>query len=274
MKTIDLTNDYLECVLGHDDLSAYENSYPALFDHYFTFWATRDSFQAAPNRGEVRCRRDLVIAGLDRLAARFENAGFDIADLTIVLFVGTHRSNGHAFKDHDEFIVWLPVETYTTPLLVDVFAAHEIIHGLHYAAEPRFYFQNADEKQFVSRQLITEGVATYVTAAVLGVDGPTALWADHLDPSTLADWMRRCRNRRAELARFLIEQYHSSDPEIVIFVMDDPGDIFRFRAGYFIGMEMIKSVVDEYELTLSRLLSLPRPNFEEAVLRKLHDLTT
>ncbi|MDD4051387.1 MAG: DUF2268 domain-containing putative Zn-dependent protease [candidate division Zixibacteria bacterium] len=274
MKIIDLSDDYVECILGRQDLSAYENSCPALFNHYFKYWAKRAFFRASLNREEVLYKRDLVTAGLDRIEIRFAQAGFDIADLTVVLFVGTHTSNGHAFKDHDEFIVWLPVETYTTPLLVDVFVAHEIIHALHYAAEQRFYFEDAVEKQSVCRQLITEGVATYLTAVVLGVDEATALWADHLDQPRLADWMQQCQDRRADLARFLVEHYHSSDPEIGIFVVDDPDNIFHFRAGYYIGLEVVKSILDEHNLTPPRLLSLPRSTFGDAVLRKLQEMAT
>jgi uncharacterized protein YjaZ len=272
MKIIDLSCAYVDCILGGDDLSTYEKSYPALFDHYFKYWANRTLFKASLNGEDVFRRRDLVTAGLGRLAVPFEKAGFGLADLTVVLFVGQDTSNGHAFKDNDGFIVWLPVETYTTPLLVDVFVAHEIIHALHYGATPRFYFENAMEKNSISRQLITEGVATHVTAELLGVDEATALWADHLAQSQLADWMRQCQDHRAELARFLIENYNSTDPKIEVFVIADADDIFRHRAGYFVGAEVIRAIADESESTLPELLAKPRPEFEAAVLRKLEEM--
>lgn len=272
MKILDLCQAYADCILGGNDLSAYENSYPALFDHYFHYWAKRDAVAASLSREEALRRRDMVAAGLGRLEIRFAQAGFDLADLTVVLFVGRNTSNGHAFKDQNRFIVWLPVETYTTPLLVDVFVTHEIIHALHYAAEPRFYFENRKERHSVSRQLITEGVATWLTAAILEVDAATALWADHLDPMRRGDWMRQCQNRRAELARFVIDNYYSDDPGIELFVIADTDDIFRFRAGYFIGYEVIRAVANQLESTPHALLSQPRPEFEDAVLRTLHEM--
>ena len=272
MRIIDITDKYQEYILRGNDSAAYEESYPALFEHYCHYWGKRVPFTAPISEAEMVRNRALLNAGLGRIEACFARAWFDIAEMPVALFVGQDVSNGHAFEDHGEFVVWLPIETYTSHEKVDVFVTHEIIHALHYQAAPEFYFRTRSELYCLSRRLITEGIATFLTAAVLGIDDEAALWADYLDDHHRREWMAQCRNNRVGLARFMIDRFNDSDPETDIFRTADAGDIFRFRGGYYVGLEVIRAVAAEHGLTMKQLLSLRRPHLEELALNKLREM--
>ena len=272
MKVIDITDKYKEYILRGHDSAAYENSYPALFEHYCHYWGKRAPFTAIISGAEVDRNRNLLTGGLSRIEARFARAGFEMAKRPVALFVGQDVSNGHAFEDDGTFVVWLPVETYTSPIKVVVFVTHEIVHAFHYQAVPEFYFHTRSEQHRLSRRLITEGMATYATAAVLGIDDEAALWADYLNEHRRREWMAQCRNNRVRLARFMIDRFNDNDPKNDIFRAADAGDIFRFRAGYYVGLEVMRAVVAEHGLTMMQVLSLHRRHLEEFVLSKLREM--
>lgn len=114
MKIIDLTEGYKKHILKEKTLSAYEAVFPALFKHYFKYWADRKLFRPTLNNMQVDKRKKLIISSLKFVEQKFKKAGFDVAKLKIILFVGQNTTNGHVFLDKGEFVVWLPVEAYKT----------------------------------------------------------------------------------------------------------------------------------------------------------------
>jgi uncharacterized protein YjaZ len=271
MKIINLTSEYVIHILQKDDLPAYKRTYPALFHHYFEYWSDRDHFTPILNATETQAKADLVRNGLEHAGHKLAVFGLDVTDLRVVLFVGQKTSNGHAFKDGDRFVVWIPVETYRTHLDAEVFVTHEIIHALHYAGCPEFYFSNLTEKRRVSRQLITEGLSTYLSMTTLAIDEGAALWGDYLSPEAVKDWLCRCRNGETELKKYLLEIFSSSSPKIGLFYAKDPRDIFQYRAGYYIGLKFIKHAVQTKGLAAQHLLHMPRDEFESLAVKYLSD---
>lgn len=269
MKIIDLTNKYIKHILDDGNLASYEKSYPALFQHYFRYWAKRKYFSKTLNKAEVKKRLNLIEPRLSRVEKKISKFGFNISFLKIVLFVGQSTSNGHVFRENKEFIVWIPIETYSTPLQVDVFITHEIIHSLHYLKSPDFYFNNFNEKRLISRQLITEGVATYLTKHIIKITQAKALWADFLSKEKTKIWFRECQQKEKELFKFVLKNFSSINPEISLFYAKNPRNIYEFRAGYFVGLKLLDRIVKTKKINPKNLLGIPKKKFKKMILEEL-----
>lgn len=265
----DFVESYITHVDEHNDLESYIKICPSLFDHYFTYWADRNRFVNEFNPSEIRLRREIVLRAMSKCETVLKSAGFQTDLLSIILFVGVGTSNGHAYYDDDRIIVWIPVETYATDLFADVFLPHEIFHALHYLQLPSYYFCNHDEKHHVGRQLITEGIASYLTAEIMRMSDSTALWADYLKQDQLERWMDECTRRSGEVSRFVIDRFHCTGSDLGIFRADHPDDIFNYRVGYFLGLNVIRELVTELKLKPIELLSLGRDESQDRCFRIL-----
>ncbi len=254
MDVIDLTPLYIQAQGG--DLRDYHAAYPELFQHYYRFWADGEGPAPFP-REVVRERAALLRARLPGVQKALVRRGFP-EPMTLVLFVGRGTTNGHAFWDSARraFVVWLPVEAYTTALQADLFVAHEWLHALHYTRHPELYFHDERAKNRVGRQLLTEGVATWGTLQVMGVDEIEALWADYVSPEFAAGWYRQCRLREREMARRLLAEWQGSRETNDWFAMWDEHDVTRYRGGYYMGLQVMERLHREHGLDLSALLNL------------------
>jgi len=275
MKIIDLTPEYERHFLGRGDRREYEKAYPQLFDHYYCFWADRNIPPRTMEKPEIARRLRLIKNELPFIEEKFSKSSLDIGALKIALFVGQATSNGHAFKSGSEFVVWLPIETYHTALLVRVFLTHEIAHALHYSRSPEFYFEDMEKKRLLSRQLITEGLATYMTAGILGIDELAALWADFLPPDKANAWYEECARREVDIFRLLFDNFDSRDSGIGLFLASDPDNILRYRAGYYAGLKIVERIAKGENISLIELLAIPEDHFNKlAILQLRNKLTT
>ncbi|TFH65296.1 MAG: hypothetical protein E4G91_03010 [Candidatus Zixiibacteriota bacterium] len=264
MQIIDLTQHFIDCVVRNDNQLEYESLFPALFEHYYRFWAIRrPNFKFSED--EVIRRTKLIKERLPIIEQCFADNGLSVDTITIALFVGHAASNGHAFEHEGRFVVWIPVEAYTSTRAVDVFVAHEIAHALHYQGEPAFYFADHFEKGQMFRQLATEGVATLVSKVVMGIDEIEALWADYLPRDKAQAWYEQCKSREKELSRFVLTHLEESDKENSLFWFSDSEDVFQNRAGYYLGLVLAERICRKRECSLGDLLSLSRTEFQEMV---------
>ncbi len=264
MKTIDLTVETHSAM--QDGLKQYEGIHPDLFSHYFKYWANRKSFSDnIISRTDLEICRKLVINNLQSVLKSIEDYGLSADNITLILFTGQSTSNGHAFKHEDRMIVWIPVETYQTALQARVFLTHEIVHGIHYSLSPGFLFSNESERIHTGRQIITEGIATYFTKQILRIHESEALWADYLCEQKVNEWIADCRRRLAELKTYCRKSFSESDGNSGLFHAGDPSDIFRYRAGYLVGMEFVKWLTDNQN-TEKEILQSPRSDLEQSAL--------
>lgn len=109
--------------------------------------------------------------------------GLDTRYITALLVHGNGAANGHAYLHKVNTYAWFAVECYQSQLETEVFVMHELVHAIHYKVSPGVYFTTADEKAQLSRQLIAEGVATYITCEVLGISDAEALWGMQYPPT-------------------------------------------------------------------------------------------
>lgn len=268
MKLLDLTSAYCRYIVEGDSWRDYERCFPALFQHYFHFWAKRNYPNVRLSTEVLSEHAELIKRRLPLVLGKFESKGFDVGDPSFVLFVGKGCTNGHAMQDTHEWIVWLPVESYSTISLVDIFVTHEIAHALHYSRSPRFYFRTKGEQRNFSRQLLTEGIATYVTAEALGCSENTALWGGFLRPQHLRHWRSECKAAWSELTATALRKF-DSESQTELFQANDPSDVFKYRGGYLLGLKLIKAIVSEKKLTTSELLSRSRAQLEHYARKQL-----
>src|SRR3989339_222134 len=270
MKIKDLTQNYITNILEKDNLDLYKKSMPELFSHYFEYWALEDYFHKSLKiKEEVEEKTDLIKSRLDFIEEKLKDFGFDTSDVEILLFVGQNCTNGHAFEKDGKFIVWLPIEAYESKEDIDIFVTHEIIHALHYSVNPDFYFKTKEEKMNVGRQIITEGLATYLTSKVLTINEGKALWEDFLNKDELKNWFDSCEDKRYELYDFVLKNFNFSNKDIQIFWANDPKDVYKYRAGYFVGSELIKDFIKNNKIEDKDLLSLDRVKFEKKITEML-----
>jgi len=267
----DYTKEYFETIGKGSDWSEYEKYYPALLKYYKEHYGRAE--QAKPvslhtvNKNS-KIVRDAIAVACDK----FSRHGFDMSKQRFVLFVGEHTSNGHAFKDGDELLVWLPVETYSTKMLAEVFIAHEVAHALHYRLSPAFYTTDKNEMWKGFRQLVTEGLATYVSREVMQLDDGTALWADFLNHEQLSNWMKRCRENLKALCSHFIDRIENDEKERMLFLASDPLDVLKFRAGYYVGLKVIEEVVASRELDIQALLAMSMSDLKAHTISSLKRL--
>jgi len=269
MQTIDLTRNYLKSYIADGNRDDYENSFPELFRHYYQFWARKDSPIVEIKKDEIQTRKDWVDSFVERLNLKLSEHAIDLGVVKFVYFIGVGSTNGHAFRHNGEFYIWLPLETYTTEKLVQIFATHEIIHALHYHYSPAFYFATRNEQLHLARQLITEGLATYLTREILGGSNQEALWGDFLSASEAAKWWRLCEENEAGLFRLIRENYYRYDHKLDIFYANNPADIYQYRAGYFAGLKLLERFASANNLTALDLLKISREKFELEILALL-----
>jgi uncharacterized protein YjaZ len=208
MQSLNLTQSYLTDYIQNSDREAYENSFPQLFKHYYEYWTRKELELVKIDKLEIEKRIDWIENLLSKLIPKLDMYNLDTSKIEIVYMIGVGTTNGHAFKHDGTFYVWLPLETYNTAELVNVFVTHEIAHAIHYNSSPSFYFDTIDERYHISRQLITEGLATYLTREFLGCSDLEALWADYLPKQQAESWWSRCQDNEQEIFKLIANKYN------------------------------------------------------------------
>ncbi len=272
MQVLNLTNKYLNEFLNKGNRAAYESSFPELFDHYYRFWTKKEYDLAEIDPTAIRTRKSWLDKHLKYLIGVLDERNLDHRKIRIVYFIGVGTTNGHAFRMKDEFYVWIPLEAYTSKKLVEVFVTHELAHALHYQSSPSFYFESPHDKIRLSRLLITEGLATYLTRELMGLSDLEALWADYLNAAAARAWWDECKSREPQLFVKIADTYFKSDPGQELFHANDRSDAFKFRAGYYAGLKLVGQYAKIHGLTIAELLEQKRDRFERGILSLMQEL--
>lgn len=265
----DLTNKYIEFILRNDDLPSYKKQFPELFRHYFDFWAPEKFWHKELDEKEVSRRVKMVRNRLPVIEEKLNKNKFDTNTLEVVLMVGQGTTNGHAFNYNGEFLVFLPIEGYHTENQVDIFVSHEIFHALHYTRIPDFYFRTLSEKDSIARQLITEGIATYLTKNIWKISDSEALWSDYISKKDAERWLMLCNSQTDQLFQEMSSLLRNENTKTELFMTNDSQDIRKNRGGYFIGLKLIEKIKSKYNFSDIDLLQKPRKEFEGLVLAAL-----
>ena|ERR1700733_6292910 len=269
MEIVDLTPDYLRFLDVETSCEEYPSSKIEFFDQYRKYWGSGKSFLHALSFKDVKSRRELLLQHLTLADEELRKNGFSTDNLQAILFVGNNSANGHAFLDNEKPVAWFAIECFKSELEAKVFTMHELIHALHYATRPEFFFSNIEEKNSISRQLITEGISTYLTKPLWNLSDEESLWADAIPAKQIHSWMAACRSSEKELFQYVAANFESSDPSIELFYAANPDDIYSYRVGYFVGLKVIESIVADNNIGYQELLNTTLAEMKRLVLSTL-----
>lgn len=117
--------------------------------------------------------------------------------------------------------------------------------------------------------MLTEGVATWLTAEILGVSESLALWADYWPEGRVSEWLERCEEQLPQLARYLLERINS-EQSTQLFLLAEPDNLLANRSGYYLGLRAVQALARENGLAPAECLTLPRFEAEPLILDWLH----
>jgi hypothetical protein len=239
-------------------------------EHYFQYWAdARNPLWETTELLEVR--RAQLQTHIDFCNDVLCQAGIIDSPITSLLFIGNGGANGHAWHNGLHFVAWFAIEALESEAQMRVFAMHELLHAVHYQRSPDFYFGSRDEKELVWRQLLTEGIATYLTMRLLHISEGEALWADYLQPQAIASWIASCERERYKLLHYMLEHLDSTDSN-ELFLAGDATDVWSYRAGYYCGLKLINAIVTRLNLSDVELLNMPADRLRNVAYQELTSL--
>jgi uncharacterized protein YjaZ len=183
--------------------------------------------------------------------------------LNVMIVDGCSTSNGHALLLEGNPTAWISASNYPTLDTIRVFGTHEIIHALHYAYTPAYYFQTQTEKNLVGRQLVTEGLATYATQELLHLSASEALWSDYLSVAERDEIMARYLAHQTQSIGRILHDWDRSDA--TYFYSSNRQDVDTYRSGYYIGRLAIENIAHEQSLSILDLLTTARADLDPLI---------
>ncbi len=192
------------------------------------------------------------------------------SNISVALVDGCNTSNGHAMVVNGKSIAWISVSNYQSEKSIKVFTTHEIIHAIHYKNVPEYYFFNCDQKNHVGRQLVTEGIATFLTQKLLNISNTEALWADYLSVNEIEDVMKRYENSTQEIANSILKDWDNT--ESLYFYASNFEKVNQYRSGYYLGRLLIENLAMKYEWSLNDVLTISREDMDRFFIKELKDI--
>lgn len=248
----DYTPNYLH-TLPAKDQTTYIQAFPDLFDHYFTFWSF-DHISYSFNKAHVEDGRKVAWEGLNQAVNTLNNHGYDLTGIRVVLFVGNGTANGHAYIRDGKAYVWIPVEDYPDVFTSRIFIVHEFFHAFHYLVNREFWFEDHMAFKDLLRQLVIEGIATSGSLSLLELSEEDALWGNYLNQDEKSQWIQDCRNQFGELSRYILDLLQKGRDDMDLIYPFEPDNIYRFRGGYYAGLQLVNQVMEKENLSIDDLM--------------------
>ncbi|OGL66918.1 hypothetical protein A2856_00220 [Candidatus Uhrbacteria bacterium RIFCSPHIGHO2_01_FULL_63_20] len=236
--------------------------FPKLQAHLSACWGF-DAQPASPSDAGF----DFVQRSIVKARLALERIGLPADEVRTMIIRGNGSANGHACLIDGKPVAWFAAEGYPTQERADAFVPHEIIHAIHYPLCHDYAFDTKEKKNELGRQLVTEGIATVLTAQAMDIPLEQALWADVQTIEATKRWMETISSDLPKRASSIRERWNEDAGEW--FLANDPSDPFRYRAGYAIGAMTIDRVMRGQKLSPNALLSLPRTTLDELVRNAL-----
>jgi len=175
--------------------------------------------------------------------------------------------DGHAFLHEGRGVAFYLIKRSRSMLYHRVFALHEVLHAIHYSSQPEFAFDTREWKSNTGRQFISEGIATALTAKLLGCNLDDSLWADALPRDERDEWMDTCRNSRRLLCDLVRDSFDSSAPA-GLFEFVPKQSPLKNRGGYWLGAMFVQDLIQE-GWTFDDLMTAQESRMRELALRWL-----
>jgi hypothetical protein len=215
----------------------YEQPNRALFDLYYTNWASPDRLDAALDRfpGEAAT----ISARAPSLPQRITEAAQvtaefleqPVPDLDVQLLVGLFSSDGWVTDFRGRQTLFVAVE-YVPPYDA-LFFAHECTHLVHHAT--------GFDGDTVAAAVVAEGLAVAVSAELEpGHEEAVYLWMR----DGCEDWLAECVAREEELSAKLRADLDSEDPDVYArWFLGKPNESgLPARSGYFLSHRWMRDL--------------------------------
>jgi hypothetical protein len=264
MYVLDLVTPHLEHLAAGGTTAQFVEQHPVPYEHYRRFWWEPVPATGGLDADHLRQTVLRIGAALPEVEARLSRIGLETGEHELLLFVGGGGPNGHALRTPRGFAAWIAVEVPWSERGLAAFLPHEIAHATHYARSPDFHFEDEVQLRHVGRTLICEGLATRAAMLASKLDAGEALWGDVLVGEERADWLRACEARDGELRRRLLADFDTSPQASPFFYLDPTADVPE-RAGYYVGLSVVRELERELGLRVDQLMDLERPVLEQRV---------
>ena len=249
MRILSTVPDYLRLAAAADRGSAWSRSYeaahPDVFAVYYREWG--DPRHRAAAAEAVDATAPLVQEREQRARALLEQVTEDLVatgllpdtDVSVVLMVGQHTSNGWVTPFRREPTLFLALEFLGDTPHDDMLIVHEAIHLAHQLAGPAWV---RTPELTTAGELFFEGLAVAATQALRpGLSDSTYFWFDDEHP----EWAAECAGAAAAIAPRL-----KADLDETLFAVrrryfaSPPADWDQpVRSGYWIGAEMCRGLL-------------------------------
>ncbi len=259
MKIISIYRDQWH----HSDQKIVLEKYYEFFNEYFSAMGNKERFQdtiaeriAAIGANEM----DLGISVLEQGVKRTRDAIQSALDPThmpqCVLFVGegSWDGNGLIIDRHPYFFVDLSLVKDRlgkhSPFDIQTFLTHEALHALHYLSSPEFYPGNYTIKRdkYYGR-MVAEGIASYMSARILGKSIKEALWMGFLGEAELRRWVDYCEESRWDFGTALTRAIAGEEDLYLwydLFGVRDMSNLAESRSGYYYGYQIARELATAY----------------------------
>jgi hypothetical protein len=199
----------------------------------------------------------------------------------IIFFIGSGGWDGHAtiikdkpytFFDMFRMNQWLANSNFCK----EAHFTHELVHAIHYYQSPEYYLGNYKTPgDNLLKRLIAEGMGTYLSYKITGVDFFHAAWLGIIDDTLCSRWEESCLRHKNTIKELLKKALHDScaEKEISNSLFSVPGfnddDLVSGRFGYYYGAKIIEEFFPG--ISPSKLVSFGYDKFIEPI-NKYFDL--
>ncbi len=198
----------------------------------------------------------------------------EIGELYLIIFLGDGSYDGHGMLLGDESFVFFDLaaqlraeESNSGGYDLEAWAAHELIHALHYGFSPEFYLANYEgPRDRILKRTYAEGLATWLSDRLLDASRSVSLWLGLLPEAEVKRWQQRCREERQRIAAELKKQFQRSELNLDLFFRlfaRIGSNYIGCRCGYYYGFEVVENL--KGEKNPGRLLELEADRAGEEV---------
>lgn len=253
------------------------------FNEFSRHFDTSSEFDAEVEGILAATDRDKTFANIRRLHSEIQELVPRLADLVgehevsrlkFATIIGRGTWDGHALMMNDEPVVFFDMTLMNEHLShpgfeLETHVLHEMVHGLHYASQPAFYFAaHGTFAEGLRKRMIAEGVATYLSHRLSGVSAAKALWFGYLDDTRYRRWSAVAEEKRQSV------WFRSQEPSVSketqesleeqLLYLPDGIENPNGRLAYYYGYHLATSLSEG--ISAWELLTLPLAAYEAALL--------
>lgn len=175
-------------------------------------------------------------------------------DIGLILFIGDGKVDGHSIIVDGLTYVFIDLKAIilrsNLNFSLDGFISHEIIHAIHYKANRDFYPKNyITMNEIYLKTLIVEGMATFMSAKIFGVNDELKYWLGFLEAQDVKEWKINCQEMSfsigMQIEQAILNEKFDKNLCQRLFCIKANRKFTLYRTGYYYGSEIIKNVYDD-----------------------------